>query len=396
MQEVKRKLILLGDNVSEKTRKDMENNHSFYCLPASIGLFASKEPFVELFPKPRHEGEAKEAHKLRMGVEHAANTALLRNQDVTIIQSTGGDVSRHILHLCEMVDCLKKSGAGVVTVCMPFAALDRQDRPFEGRMVSEGAALLARLLKAAGTDRVITITPHSKAAISAYREVFGEHYTALSTIPLFAEDIKKRFGHDLENLCIGAPDGADKPLDAGQARARELTAEVFGDTSAALDAKRFEIAKEHTGVSDTQITQFKGDVAGKDCVIIDDMIDGGGTMINAATVLKSHGARSVTCYATQAILSGEALKNIMSAKYLKDEKFSYAIDHLVLTETIPEVDKKLEQFLASEKKLMAGRNVSVLSTAPLIEQHIEHQPALSGHATRIQPAAERVVGVAQR
>ena len=212
-----------------------------------------------------------------------------------------------------MAHSLKRYGAKEVTAVLPFAAFARQDREFKNRFTSVAAEFFPRQLKAAGVDKVITVTPHSQAAMQFYKDEFGANFTALSTTELFAQDIKKRFG-DITSVAIGAPDGADKPLDEGQIRAKELVKAVFDGTVDDVDSKRFKISKVHTGVSDTKITHFDGDVAGKDCVIVDDMIDGGSTMINAASILKAKGAKSVTAYATHGILSGSALEKILSSK----------------------------------------------------------------------------------
>lgn len=372
MTGTKKSLLLVGDNTSAAMAEELAKCESFMKIPASIGLFGSNEPFVELYhnEKPNYQ----------------KNLAALQGASVTIVQSTGGDVSNHCFHLLQSIGTLKNQGVKEITVLMPFTAFDRQDRIFPERMVSKGAETFAGLLKKAGADKIIGITPHSQAAMQFYKDEFGEHNcTALSTTAMFAKDIKKRFSGDLDTVMVGAPDGADKPQDEGQARARDLTGQLFEGSDEELAKKRFHITKAHTGINDTKILDFTGSVEGKDCIIIDDMIDRGGTMINAAMLLKSRGARSVCCYATHPIFAGAVLEKMLTAKH---DGMNYAIDKLIVTDTIPDVHMKLAEF-AKQKPKLADR-VSVLTVAPLISQEIERQNALEPlFATRIIPSSGR-------
>lgn len=350
MAKLTKPLILLGNNVSSAVKSALGGDSNLP-VPASIGEFGSGEPFVELF-----RGEE---------ANFAANSAKLRGTEAYAVQSGDEPVGAHCQHLLLMAHTLKHYGVKEVTAVLPFAPFDRQDREFKDRFVSLAAELFPAQLKAAGVDRVISITPHSQSAMKFYQQEFGTRYTALSANPLFAADIKKRLGGDMGSIAIGAPDGADKPLDAGQARARELSEAVFGDD---YQNAMFKIAKTHTGVSQTKITSFEGDVKGKACVIVDDMIDGGSTMINAATLLKERGAASVTVYATHAILSDEALEKILSAP---GKDGTPAIDTLVVTDTIPSVVQKIAT-LAQTKPELAGR-AEVLSTGPMIAAEVARQ-----------------------
>ena len=168
------------------------------------------------------------------------------------------------------------------------------------------------------------------------------------------------------DLCIGAPDGADKSEDEGQKRAKELRQVVFG--GGMDDNRKFMITKRHKGVSETEIEKFEGNVKGRHCIIIDDMIDGGGTMRNAANVLKMHGAASVTAYATHGIFSQNALKTILAETH---DGTNPSIDTLVITDTIPTVEQKITK-LSKENPELAER-VRVLSVGPMIAKEIERQ-----------------------
>ena len=314
-------------------------------IPASVGLFASGEPFVELFPKS--------------GDDFAKHAEAIKGRDVIVVQSGGEPVGEATAHLLMAVHTLKSYGAARVTAVMPFAPYMRQDRPFDGRFVSLGASFFASQLKAAGADAAITLTPHSQGAIKAYKDVFGDSFTALTAKDIFADYIKTRFGSDPARIAIGAPDGADKAADEGQARARTLADAVFGSHDG---DKLFLIAKTHTGVNDTKITAFSGDVTGKDCIIVDDMIDGGSTMINAASLLKARGAKSVTAMATHGILSGSALEKILSAR---PDGQTFAIDKLVLTDSLPAAARKAAD-LAQKSPDMAARLEILPAAAPLL------------------------------
>ncbi|MDX1975229.1 MAG: ribose-phosphate diphosphokinase [Rickettsiales bacterium] len=369
MPEPKPSLILTGNNASPAIAHTLEAANGFSSIPASIGQFGSSEPFVELF-----HGQESDA---------VANAAALKNAKTYVVQSTNEPASEHCQHLLLMAHTLKHYGANEVTAVMPFAAFARQDREFKNRFASVAAEFFPKQLKAAGVDRVITVTPHSEAAVKFYQNEFGNRFTALSATQLFADDIKKRFGEDLPNVMIGAPDGADKPLDAGQQRARELCDAVFGAGN--HNASLFKISKTHIGVSDTKITGFEGDVIGKHCVIVDDMIDGGSTIINAASLLKARGAASVTAYATHGILSNNALEKILS---VKPDGMTPAIDRLIVTDTIPSVEQKIATL--AEKQPTLALQAQVLSVGPMVAAEIARQDAIElGFADSIKPGGQQ-------
>jgi ribose-phosphate pyrophosphokinase len=355
MSAAQKPILLIGNSISPETVRDLTQDGAFDIITASIGKFSSGEPFVEL---------------MRGQEEHFdENLGKLKGRQVFILQSTAEPVGDNAQHLLLMAHTLKQYGAGEITAIMPFAAYMRQDRPFENRFTSIAADLFARQLRSAGVDKIITLTPHSRGAIALYQNIFGENFTALGATDLFAADIQNGFGNNPATLSVGAPDGADKQQDEGQMRARELARALFGVVNDdGLQDHMFRIAKTHTGVSDTKITGFDGDVKGKHCVIVDDMIDGGSTMINAANLLKAQGAASVSCYATHGILSGSALERLLSAKH---DGMSPSIDRLVLADTIPETQNKLE-ILQEKQPVPAGR-VKILSTGGLIAAEIARQ-----------------------
>jgi len=341
------------DCISHLTAGGMET------LPVSMGKFNSDEPFTELFFGDR--------------AQFNANKEKLRGAHVVIVHSTDAPVAERCKQLEFAIYRLKDSGVAEITVAMPYASFDRQDREFPERFACMAAEYFPQQLKQAGADRIIRITPHSQAALNFYKNTFGEQCTSLSTTELFAQKLRERFT-DLSQLSIGAPDGADKPSDEGQRRAFELAKALFGPLSEEeLRKHMFFISKKHTGTSDTEITGFEGNVEGKHCVVIDDMIDGGSTMINAASRVKARGAASVSACATHAILSGNALENILSNK---PDGEHVAIDSLLVTDTIPGVKDKLE--LLNRQKPRLAPKVEVLPVSELLSQSLQQLPALPG------------------
>lgn len=361
MPDQPNQLVLLGNSVSIETENFFSDKNGFIRIPANIAHFPSGEPYVELF----HKQEDKAAE----------NAALLKGQNVLVVQSGGTPYAENILSLQMMIYTLKRYGVASVTAYVQMLPLTRQDRQFEKRFVSEGASFMAATLKTSLCDKVITITPHSQASIKTFKELFGDNFIPLDTSGLFAADIKARYKTD--DVVIGAPDGADKPNDEGQRRARELTETVFGNSA---EHQRFMIAKEHIPgtMSETRIAAFDKDmpakVGGKDCIIIDDMIDGGGTMVNAAALLKQNGAHSVACYATHGVLTGNALEKMLTKPSIADSP----IDRLVITDTLPDTKQKVATFLKKYPALQ-GR-IDILCTAPLVKEALAPAKSAKPHA----------------
>lgn len=351
----KKQILVAGSSISPAIVSHLAESGLGELIPASVGKFGSGEPFCELFPK----GEA----------DYAVHADKLKGAHAVILQSTGEPVSEHCLQTLVIADTLKAAGVAKMTAVLPFKAFDRQDRVFDKRFTSMSAKLFAKLLKASGVDAVVAVTPHSQASVDYFKEVFGDNFRAVPATALFARHIRETLGADALTLSIGAPDGAEKEKDQGQLRARELARDVF-NTAAADRKAMFHISKIHTDVSETKVTHFDGDVKGKNCVIVDDMIDGGSTMVNAASVLKAQGAATVTAYATHGILTGNALEKILSAK---PDGAHDAIDRLVVTDTLPDVAEKL-QALAKTHPALAAR-VTVLSAGELIAAELRKMNA---------------------
>ena len=359
MKNNKKQVLVIGNAVAKDMAAALSAHAAFqHIIPAKMKSYASGETYGEFFPND--------------APNQPQNAALLKDADVVIVQSQGDDVTGNTMALLTMAHMAKHYGAASVTAAIPFAAFARQDREFDGKFMSVSADLLPRLLRGAGVDRVMTVTPHSKAAVQFFVDEFGTNFTNISASNLFADDIKTRFGSDAKTLSIGAPDGANKPNDEGQRRARGIVTHIFNEVSTHYD-RMFRIAKQRTSVSDSVITSFDGNVTGKTCVIADDMIDGGSTMINAATLLKKNGAGIVAAYATHAICSGNALEKILSHG---------AIDKLVVTDTIPSIVEKLETLAETRPDLAV--KVSILSVANMIGNAVMASPAITAAPARKQ------------
>lgn len=346
-------LLFLGDSISPETAAILKRDGMFEVASGSIGKFQSGEPFAEIFYRDPEKFEI--------------NQQKIEGAKAIVVQSTAEPVGDHLTHLLEMIHTLKIHGAKEVTAVLPFSALARQDRKFEGRFATVGAELMPKLLKAAGADKVISFTMHSQASIGYYRDVFGDDFTSLSINDILAKHIRSCFPFTSAQVVIGAPDGADKPNDEGQRRACEFITTLHGKFN---EKARFKISKVHTADSETKATSLEGDVAGKDCVVVDDLADGGSTLVNAAVLLKENGAKSVTCAITHAVLTkgdATALERLMTRKI----NGQYAIDSLVITDSIPEAADKVAAFAKQYPDL--ARKIVILPLGPVILAEVKKQ-----------------------
>lgn len=373
--------VLFGPRVSAQSKAEMVETLGVEEIPVDFGPFGSGAIHCELFPYLKGEREGKSAE------EHAARfkemQGKLQGSRVIVVESTGEQP--HVADSIERVRAasatLKEYGAKEVVVAMPNTAYDRQDRGFneEGRLCSINAKWFAKDLKSRGVDKVITITPHSVANEKFWQDALGAaNYEAITATELFADDLHARYA-DISNVVIGAPDGADKPNDLGQARARALAAAMHGIAvdDPAIESHLFKIGKAHVDTSETKITSFSGDVADKDCVIVDDMSDGGSTLINAAKLLKEKGARSVSAYATHALCTIKEKDGVQEKSLEKllaeDAQGNSPLDTLVFTDSVPEIlGKKAELSDAQQSR------VNVLSIGKMfgkaLKEFIEREP----------------------
>ena len=234
----------------------------------------------------------------------------VRGSDVFIIQSTCAPTNDNLMELLVMVDALRRASAGRITAAVPYFGYARQDRRVRSARVPITAKVVADFLSGVGVDRVLTCDLHAEQIQGFFDvpvdNVFGS--------PVLIEDILKKT--DLVNPIVVSPDIG------GVVRARAV-AKLLNDTDMAIIDKR----RPRANVS--QVMHIIGDVADRDCILVDDMIDTGGTLCKAAEALKERGAKRVFAYATHAVFSGSAAKNLASD----------ALDEIVVTDTIPLTDE---------------------------------------------------------
>ena len=248
----------------------------------------------------------------------------VRGQDVYVIQSTNNPVNDNLMELLIMIDALKRASAGRINAVIPYYGYARQDRKAKARDPIT-AKLVADLIVAAGADRVLTMDLHANQ-IQGYFNIPVDH---LLGMPILAKYLNEE---QMEDLVVVSPDHGSVT------RARNL-AQMLNCPIAIIDKRRPEPNK-------SEIMNIIGNIEGKNCIIIDDMIDTAGTICNAANAIKALGAKSVRAAATHAILSGPAVERLEAS----------AIEELVLLDTVP---------LPEEKKL---EKMTFLSVAPLFAE----------------------------
>ena len=253
----------------------------------------------------------------------------VRGGDIFIIQSTCAPTNDNLMELIVMVDALRRASAGRITAVIPYFGYARQDRRVRSARVPITAKVVADFLSSVGVDRVLTVDLHAEQIQGFFDvpvdNVFGS--------PVLLEDMKSR---GLVDPVVVSPDIG------GVVRARAI-AKLLDDTDIAIIDKR----RPRANVS--QVMHLIGDVKDRDCVIVDDMIDTGGTLCKAAEALKERGAKRVFAYATHAVFSGVAAKNIAESM----------IDEVIITDSIP---------LSDEMKAIG--KVKMLTLAPMLAEAI--------------------------
>jgi len=229
----------------------------------------------------------------------------VRGLDVFIIQSTCAPTNDNLMELVVMVDALRRASAGRITAVIPYFGYARQDRRVRSARVPITAKVVADFLSNVGVDRVLTVDLHAEQ-IQGFFDVPVDNVFGT---PVLLEHMKAQ---NFEKPIVVSPDIG------GVVRARAV-AKLLNDTDLAIIDKRRPRANE------AQVMNIIGDVKDRDCIIVDDMIDTGGTLCKAAEALKNNGARSVFAYATHPVFSGGATKNITES----------AIDQVIVTDTIP-------------------------------------------------------------
>jgi ribose-phosphate pyrophosphokinase len=229
----------------------------------------------------------------------------VRGSDVFIIQSTCAPTNDNLMELIVMVDALRRASAGRITAVIPYFGYARQDRRVRSARVPITAKVVADFLSSVGVDRVLTVDLHAEQ-IQGFFDVPVDNVFGT---PVLMEHLRQQAFH---NPVVVSPDIG------GVVRARAL-AKLLNDIDLAIIDKRRPRANE------SQVMHIIGDVNDRDCIIVDDMIDTGGTLCKAAEALKKSGARRVFAYATHPVFSGNAVANIRDSQ----------IDQVVVTDSIP-------------------------------------------------------------
>jgi ribose-phosphate pyrophosphokinase len=252
----------------------------------------------------------------------------VRGRDVFVLQSTSFPANDHLMELLIIIDALKRSSARRITATIPYFGYARQDRK-PGPRTPISAKLVANLITHAGADRVLTLDLHA-GQIQGFFDIPTDN---LYASPVMVRDIKERF--DLKTVTIVSPDVG------GVVRARGLAKRI--------DAPLAIIDKRRDRPNESEVMNVIGEVAGQTCIMIDDIVDSGGTLVNAADALLEKGAKDVYAYITHGVLSGGAVARITASK----------LKELVITDSIHPTEA-----------VRAASNVRVLPIAPLLGEAI--------------------------
>jgi len=252
----------------------------------------------------------------------------VRGQDVFIIQSTSFPTNDHLMELLIITDALRRASAKRITAVIPYFGYARQDRK-AGPRTPISAKLVANLIAQSGVDRILTVDLHA-GQIQGFFDIPTDN---LFAAPLMARDIKEHL--DTSNIMVVSPDVG------GVVRARALAKRI--DAPLAIVDKRRERAGE------SEVMNIIGDVSGRSCILVDDIVDSGGTLCNAADALLANGAKEVYAYITHGVLSGGAVARIASSK----------LKELVLTDSIQPTEA-----------VKVAKNIRVISVATLLGEAI--------------------------
>ena len=269
---------------------------------ASVRRFSDMEVFVEI-----HEN--------------------VRGEDVFVVQSTCYPTNDNLMELLITLDALKRGSARRITAVIPYFGYARQDRK-SGPRTPISAKLVANLITTAGADRVVTLDLHSGQIQGFFDIPLDNLYAA----PVFVNDVRARY----DNVMIVSPDVG------GVVRARAIASRIDADL-AIIDKRR-----ERAGVS--EVMNIIGEVKGRRCILVDDIVDSAGTLCNAAEALMKAGAVSVSAYVTHGVLSGGAVARVTSSP----------LEELVITDSIP----------ATEAVKLA-HNIRQITIAPLMAESIQ-------------------------
>lgn len=274
------RIMVFAGNANKALAKDIVRHLNITMGRACVEMFSDGEIMVEI-------GEN------------------VRGKDVFVIQPTCAPTNDHVMELLVMIDALKRACASRITAVIPYYGYARQDRRPRSARVPITSKLVATMIDNAGADHVLTVDLHADQIQGFFNIPVDNVYAS----PVLLSDIWRR---KTGNLMIVSPDVG------GVVRARAIAKRLDDADLAIIDKRR-------PKPNQSEVMNIIGDVAGRDCVIVDDLVDTAGTLCLAAKALKNNGATSVKAYCTHPVLSGKAIDNISNS----------VLDELVVTDTIP-------------------------------------------------------------
>ncbi len=305
--------MVFTGNANPTLAKKVTDHLNIKLGKANVGKFSDGETMVELLEN-------------------------VRGKDVFILQSTSMPTNDHLMEIMVMVDALKRSSAGRITAAIPYLGYSRQDRRPRSARVAITAKVVANMLSSAGVDRLLTMDLHSDQ-IQGFFDIPVDNIYAT---PVLLDDLAV---NKPENLVIVSPDVG------GVVRARAWS-KILGSDLAIIDKRR-----PKPNVS--EVMNIIGDVEGRSCVIVDDIVDTADTLTKAALALKNKGALEVKAFITHPILSGNAIENINGSE----------LDEIVVTDTIT--------LSENSQKCEKVRQISVASLLAETIKRISHEDSVS-------------------
>lgn len=272
-------MMVFTGNANPKLAEDVVRHLNIHVGRATVGRFSDGEVMVEILEN-------------------------VRGKDVFVLQSTCTPTNDSLMEVMVMVDALRRASAGRITAAIPYMGYARQDRRPRSARVAITAKVVANMLTSVGVDRLLTMDLHSDQ-IQGFFDIPVDNIYAS---PILLGDVWK---HDYKNLVVVSPDVG------GVVRARALAKR--------LESELAIIDKRRPKPNVAKVMHIIGDVQGRTCIIMDDMVDTANTLCEAAAALKAHGADRVLAYCTHPVLSGPAIERIENS----------ALDELVVTDTIP-------------------------------------------------------------
>ena len=274
--------VLFTGNANPALAKEIATHLGVELGKASVGRFSDSEVAVEIEQN-------------------------VRARDVFVVQSTCTPTNENLMELCIMVDALKRASARRITAVIPYFGYARQDRRPRSTRVPISAKVVANMLEAVGVERLLTMDLHADQIQGFFNIPVDNVYAS----PVLLSDLQSK---QYDDLVVVSPDIG------GVVRARALAKQLNCDLAI--------IDKRRPKANVSEVMNVIGEIDGRNCVVMDDMIDTAGTLVKAATVLKERGAKSVYAYCTHAVFSGPAIERIQASM----------LDEVVITNTIPMTD----------------------------------------------------------